>query len=147
MANITRIKAKDPNKSEKKSESTSKKVAKPATITKKSPKEIKKLDKKQKKAEKHSKKSEQKSERAAKHPKLHKVVRIITTPLRIIAFPFVKLGKYIANSWREIRQVRWPNRKATWKMVLAVFVYTAIFVAFIMLVDALLTLLFNNFLK
>ena len=72
---------------------------------------------------------------------------IITAPFRFIAKPFIALGRYIAASWREIRQVRWPNRKATWKMVLAVIVYTAIFIAFITLVDALLTLIFNNFLK
>ena len=72
---------------------------------------------------------------------------IISAPFRFIARPFAALGHYIANSWREIRQVRWPNRKTTWKMVLAVIVYTAIFVAFITLIDALLTLIFNNFLK
>ncbi|MGF2565469.1 preprotein translocase subunit SecE, partial [Ralstonia pseudosolanacearum] len=38
--------------------------------------------------------------------------------------PFVALGRYLKNSWLELRQVRWPSRKATWKMVLAIFVYT-----------------------
>ena len=46
----------------------------------------------------------------------------------ILARPFVALGRYLRDSWRELRQVRWPNRKATWKMTLAVLVYCAIFI-------------------
>lgn len=67
-------------------------------------------------------------------------------PLRqvfILFRPFVALGRYIRDSWREIRQVRWPNRKATWKMTLAVLVYCAIFMVFILLLDTLFTFLFN----
>ena len=61
----------------------------------------------------------------------------------ILFRPFVALFRYIRDSWREIRQVRWPNRKATWKMVLAVLVYTVLFVALISLLDVFLTWLFN----
>ena len=61
----------------------------------------------------------------------------------ILVRPFVYLWRYIRDSWRELRQVRWPNRKATWKMVLAVLIYTAIFVAFISLLDLFFTWLFN----
>lgn len=61
----------------------------------------------------------------------------------ILFRPFVALGRYIRDSWREIRQVRWPNRKATWKMTLAVLVYCAIFMVFILLLDTLFTFLFN----
>lgn len=53
--------------------------------------------------------------------------------------PFVAFGRYIRDSWRELRQVRWPNRKTTWKMVLAVLVYTAIFMVLIMLLDTFFT--------
>ena len=65
----------------------------------------------------------------------------------ILARPFVALGRYLRNSWRELRQVRWPNRKATWKMTLAVLVYCAIFIVFIMLLDALFTFIFDLLLK
>ena len=65
----------------------------------------------------------------------------------ILARPFVALGRYLRNSWRELRQVRWPNRKATWKMTLAVLVYCAIFIVFIMLLDALFTFVFDLLLK
>lgn len=61
----------------------------------------------------------------------------------ILARPFVTFGRYLRDSWREIRQVRWPNRKATWKMTLAVFIYCAIFMVFILVLDALFTFIFN----
>lgn len=61
--------------------------------------------------------------------------------------PFRPIGRYIRDSWREMRQVRWLSRKATWKMTLATLVYTAIFVAFIMGLDALFTLIFNQILR
>lgn len=65
----------------------------------------------------------------------------------ILFRPFVAFGRYLRDSWREIRQVRWPNRKATWKMVLAVFVYTALFVALISLLDLFFTWLFSLIIK
>ena len=65
----------------------------------------------------------------------------------LLARPFVALGRYLRDSWRELRQVRWPNRKATWKMTLAVLVYCAIFIVFIMLLDALFTFIFDLLLK
>ena len=61
----------------------------------------------------------------------------------ILIRPFVYLWRYLRDSWAELRQVRWPNRKATWKMVLAVFVYTALFVVVIFLLDLFFTWLFN----
>ena len=65
----------------------------------------------------------------------------------ILFRPFVYFGRYLRDSWRELRQVRWPNRKVTWKMVLAVFVYTAIIIAFLVLVDLLFDWLFSLILK
>ena len=64
----------------------------------------------------------------------------ITTPIRAFF-------RYLAESWQELKQVRWPNRKMTWKLVFAVILYTVIFAAIIMVLDALFTLLFNNLLK
>ena len=61
----------------------------------------------------------------------------------ILFRPFVALWRYLRDSWKELRQVRWPNRKATWKMVLAVIVYTALFVVIISLLDLFFTWLFN----
>lgn len=61
----------------------------------------------------------------------------------ILARPFVALGRYLRDSWRELRQVRWPSRKATWKMTLAVLCYCAIFIVFIIILDSFFTFIFN----
>lgn len=65
----------------------------------------------------------------------------------ILFRPFVAFFRYLRDSWHEIRQVRWPNRKATWKMVLAVLVYTALFVILISLLDLFFTWLFSLIIK
>lgn len=45
------------------------------------------------------------------------------------------IGGYFANSWRELRQVSWPTRKATWSMTLAVLIFTLILAVIILLLD------------
>lgn len=115
MANVTRIKAKEsPSKMEE---------------PKKSPK-----SEKPKKLEK---------TKASKNSKVSKEAKTSKKPFFLFR-PFVALGRYLRDSWRELRQVRWPNRKATWKMVLAVFIYTLLFVGFLTLLDVLFDLLFNK---
>ena len=57
--------------------------------------------------------------------------------------PFIALAHYIRDSWKELRLVRWPSHKATWGMVLAVFIYTGIIVAIVMLLDMLFSYLSN----
>ena len=82
-------------------------------------------------------------EKAPKDAKKAKAKKPAPKPLRVITAPFRAIGRYLKNSWIELRQVRWPNRKATWKMVLAVFVYTILLVAIITLLDVFFTWLFN----
>ncbi len=65
----------------------------------------------------------------------------------VLARPFVALGRYLRDSWREIRQVRWPNRKATWKMTFAVLVYVALFMVFLTLLDVFFTFIFDLLFK
>lgn len=43
--------------------------------------------------------------------------------------------RYLINSWREVRQVVWPNRKETWRLTLAVFVFAIVFGALVAVVD------------
>ena len=45
------------------------------------------------------------------------------------------IGGYFANSWRELREVSWPTRKATWGMTLAVMIFTLVLAVFILLLD------------
>jgi len=49
--------------------------------------------------------------------------------------PIFAIGRYFRYSWRELRQVRWTNRRATWVLTLAVIVFCIFFAALIMLVD------------
>ena len=119
MAKITRIKASDGTS--KKEDSSEPTITRKKVVVK-----DKKLEKQNKKALKKAAKDK------AKEKKPFILIR-----------PFVYFGRYLRDSWHELRQVRWPNRKATWKMVLAVLVYTALFVAFISLLDLFFTWLFN----
>ena len=86
------------------------------------------------KADKKQKKSRKTDKNAVEKP-LKEVFLLVR--------PFVAFGRYLRDSWREIRQVRWPNRKATWKMTFAVFIYCAIFMVFILVLDALFTFIFD----
>lgn len=142
MANITRIKASTSGKSPEKATKPS-----PSGNTPKPPKDgskDKKSVRKAARAEKRALKATKRQNKAQKTQKpMPKWLKIISWPFRTIAKPFAALGHYIGESWTEIRQVRWPSRKATWKMVLAIFVYTIIIGLIITLLDALFTWLFN----
>ena len=128
-AKITRIKASDSKKTEK---TTSEEAP---VITRK------KVVVKDKQLDKTHKKEAKKAEKEAK--KLEKTEKKEDKKVFILFRPFCALGRYIRDSWRELRQVRWPNRKATWKMVIAVLVYTALFVVILTLLDMLFQYLFN----
>ena len=58
-----------------------------------------------------------------------------------------KIGSYFKNSWTELKQVRWPDRKATWSMTGAVLLFTGFFVVLIVLLDAGFEQLFKLILK
>jgi len=60
--------------------------------------------------------------------------------------PLVSIGGYFKGAWYELRQVRWPNRKATWSLTVAVLIFTAFFIALIVLLDAGFKLLFQKIL-
>lgn len=57
--------------------------------------------------------------------------------------PLAAIGGYFKGAWYELRQVRWPTRRATWGMTAAMLVYTAFFVVLILLLDALFKYLFE----
>lgn len=59
---------------------------------------------------------------------------------------FGAIGGYFKGSWAELRQVRWPNRRTTWSLTLAVLVFTAFFVLVITLLDYLFQMLFERIL-
>lgn len=85
-----------------------------------------------------------KPEKAAKPEKVapEKKTKAKKKPF-ILVRPIVYFFRYLRDSWREIRQVRWPSRKATWKLFFAILIYTFLFGAIIMLLDVFFTWLFN----
>jgi preprotein translocase SecE subunit len=125
---ITRIKA---GESSRKSEEEQAPITRKKVVV-----EDKKQEKKKAKEIRKAEKAEKKAEKAKEGKKTFILFR-----------PFVAFGRYLRDSWREIRQVRWPNRKATWKMVGAVLVYTALFVIFISLIDLFFRWLFSLIIK
>ncbi len=46
-----------------------------------------------------------------------------------------KIGGYFKGAWFELKQVRWPDRKSTWSLTLAVLLFTAFFIVLIILLD------------
>lgn len=60
--------------------------------------------------------------------------------------PLRAILDYFKGSWYEIRQVRWPTRVTTWKMTVALLLFTGAFVVVILLLDWLFQLLFNQLL-
>lgn len=56
---------------------------------------------------------------------------------------FSRLLGYFSGSWYELRQVLWPDRKSSWSMTLALIIFTLIFIAIILLLDALFQYLFS----
>jgi preprotein translocase SecE subunit len=57
--------------------------------------------------------------------------------------PFRATVDYFVGAWYELRQVRWPNRRATWGMTVALLAFTAFFVVLILLLDALFKYVFQ----
>ena len=125
MAKITRIKASDISKKEEKSDEP--------TITRK---KVVVKDKKSEKVKREKAKAAEKQITTTKTDKSEKKPFILIRP-------FVYLWRYLRDSWMELRQVRWPTRKYTWKMVLAVIIYSALFMVIISLLDLFFSWLFG----
>lgn len=82
---------------------------------------------------------------ATKAVKAKKVVSARPTPKGLK--PLVSIGGYFKGAWFELRQVRWPNRKATWSLTGAVLLFTGFFVVLILLLDVLFKFIFEQILK
>lgn len=140
MANVTRIKAKD-NSSDKSGKSEDAEISRKVSIKAKNS-ENTKAKAAAKKATKAKAKEIRKEKRANEHKEMPKWLK----PLWFISAPFRAIGRYFRDSFRELRQVRWPNRKTTWKITLSVIIYVVIIAVAIMLLDVLLTFLFDKLL-
>ena len=79
-----------------------------------------------------------------KSPKTVKVKKEIKNPfIRTI----VSIGGYFKGAWTELRLVRWPSRRATWGLTLAVILFSVFFAVVILLLDILFKFLFEIILK
>ena len=56
---------------------------------------------------------------------------------------FVRIGGYFKGAWTELKQVRWPSRKATWGLTLAVLIFSGVLLALIVSLDLLFKYLFE----
>ena len=135
MANITRIKASDTRKRHDLDDVAEAEVVTKVKAATKTEAEVVTRVKAATKAEAEAD-AATKPKKAGKKHKTPKFIRVVTKPFR--AF-----GRYLRDSWGELRQVRWPSRKATWKLTLAVIVYCGILIAIIMGLDLLFTELFG----
>ena len=82
-----------------------------------------------------------KTKTETKQPK--KIVKKETTEKRTRRNPAFAILDYFKGAWYELKQVRWPNRRATWGMTMAVLAFTAFFVVLILLLDALFKYIFQ----
>ncbi len=57
--------------------------------------------------------------------------------------PLTAIVNYFKGAWYELRQVRWPDRTATWSMTGALIGFTIFFLAVVILLDALFKYLFE----
>jgi preprotein translocase SecE subunit len=60
--------------------------------------------------------------------------------------PFRAIGGYFKGAWVELRQVRWPNRRATWSLTVAVIIFSLFFAGLILGLDALFSYIFKEIL-
>ena len=56
---------------------------------------------------------------------------------------FSGIADYFKGAWVELRQVRWPNRRSTWALTVAVILFSLFFLGFIVLLDMLFKYIFE----
>lgn len=57
------------------------------------------------------------------------------------------IGGYFKGAWFELKQVRWPTRRATWGLTGAVLVFSGFFIGLIVLLDLAFNSLFEFIIK
>lgn len=55
-----------------------------------------------------------------------------------------RIVEYFVGAWRELRQVRWPNRRQTWELTFAVILFSLLLGGTIFGLDAIFTWLFTK---
>lgn len=81
---------------------------------------------------------------ASKKPATKKAV---SSPKKERTNGFVAFLGYFKGAWAELREVRWPTRRTTWGLTLAVLVFTLFFLVLIVLLDTGFKFLFEQILR
>ena len=110
-------------------------MAEPKKVTR-----IKATDDSPKKTAKSAKATETKVVKARKTSAKTEVISVDGTEKKNV---FARIGGYFKGAWVELRQVRWPNRRATWALTLAVILFSVFFGVLISLLDTLFKYLFE----
>ena len=76
-----------------------------------------------------------------------KKVKVEREPTNGFTKALFGIGRYFSGAWYELKQVRWPTRKATWGLTLAVILFSIFFVVIILLLDALFKFVFELIIK
>lgn len=63
---------------------------------------------------------------------------------KVAASPFTLFIGYVRGSWKELQMVRWPDRKASWSLTLAVILFTLFFAVLITLLDTAFQYIFKE---
>lgn len=60
-----------------------------------------------------------------------------TKPARLVGriFASILLFKFFREAWQELRQVQWPNARETYRMTVAVFIFSLVFGAIVAATD------------
>ena len=89
-----------------------------------------------------------KAAKTTKAPKkTPKVVKEANEPSNWFLKALYSIGRYFKGAWVELKQVRWPTRKATWGLTIAVILFSAFFIVLILLLDALFKFVFELMIK
>lgn len=96
------------------------------------------------------------AQKTKKPRRLHETVRTVARPFRAanqigkreyyLPMPNSRLGRflnkrryvtpsYFRNSWQELKEVKWPNRKETTQLTIAVFLFAIVFGMIIAITD------------
>ncbi|HWB39157.1 MAG TPA: preprotein translocase subunit SecE [Candidatus Saccharimonadales bacterium] len=71
-------------------------------------------------------------------------VKLLRRPFRLIGL--ILVPKYFRNSWQELKLVKWPSRRDSRRLTFAVIIFATVFGALIAIVDYGLDKLFRNIL-
>lgn len=63
---------------------------------------------------------------------------------KVAVSPFTLFIGYVRGSWKELQMVRWPDRKASWSLTLAVILFTLFFAVLITLLDTAFQYIFKE---